>query len=89
MLRQTRVGECGKAFNIADIRSEKAGEETIIMPPLNPPAECFDKMTQRPDDTEEVVRARLDAVQKVDHSRGGLLPRARIVERFPHHGRNS
>ena len=57
-------GECGKAFNIADIRSEKAGEETIIMPPLNPPAECLDKMTQRPDDTEEVVRARLDVYKK-------------------------
>jgi adenylate kinase len=52
-------GECGKAFNIADIKSEKPGEPTIIMPPLNPPDKCMGKMTQRPDDTEEVVRARL------------------------------
>jgi len=52
-------GECGKAFNIADIKSEKSGEPTIIMPPLNPPEKCMGKMTQRADDTEEVVRARL------------------------------
>jgi len=57
-------GECGKSFNIADIRSEKAGEQTIIMPPLNPPQECFAKLTQRPDDTEEVVRARLEVYKK-------------------------
>ena len=57
-------GECGKAFNIADIRSEKPGEPTIVMPPLNPPEKCAHKMTQRPDDTEDVVRARLEVYKK-------------------------
>lgn len=57
-------GECGKAFNIADIRSEKTGEPTIVMPPLNPPEKCAHKMTQRPDDTEDVVRARLEVYKK-------------------------
>ncbi|OUS49054.1 putative adenylate kinase [Ostreococcus tauri] len=57
-------GECGKAFNIAVIRSEKEGEPTIVMPPLNPPEACLGKMTQRADDTEDVVRARLDVYKK-------------------------
>eukprot|EP00227_Mantoniella_beaufortii_P022003 CAMPEP_0197575312 /NCGR_PEP_ID=MMETSP1326-20131121/757_1 /TAXON_ID=1155430 /ORGANISM="Genus nov. species nov., Strain RCC2288" /LENGTH=290 /DNA_ID=CAMNT_0043138061 /DNA_START=33 /DNA_END=908 /DNA_ORIENTATION=+ len=49
--------ECGKNFNIADIY--RAGDPPIVMPPLNPPAGCEGKMEQRKDDTEEVVRARL------------------------------
>ena len=57
-------GECGKAFNIAVIRSEKEGEPTIVMPPLNPPEACLGKMTQRADDTEDIVRARLDVYKK-------------------------
>jgi adenylate kinase len=46
----------GKNFNIADINYP--GDPPIVMPPLNPPAGCEGKMTQRADDTEEVVRAR-------------------------------
>jgi adenylate kinase len=49
--------ECGKNFNIADIYHP--GDPPIVMPPLNPPAGCEDKMEQRKDDTEEVVKARL------------------------------
>ena len=49
--------ECGKGFNVADINYP--GDPPIVMPPLNPPPECADKMEQRKDDTEEIVRARL------------------------------
>ena len=52
-----RGKECGKNFNIADIYHP--GDPPIVMPPLNPPAGCEDKMEQRKDDTEEVVKARL------------------------------
>ena len=44
-------------LNIADIYHP--GDPPIVMPPLNPPAGCEDKMEQRKDDTEEVVKARL------------------------------
>lgn len=57
-------GECGKSFNIADIKSVVPGEPTIIMPPLNPPEGCFGKLTQRADDTEDVVKARLEVYKK-------------------------
>ena len=50
--------ECGKNFNVADINYP--GDPPIVMPPLNPPAGCEGKMEQRKDDTEEVVRARLE-----------------------------
>lgn len=53
-------GECGKSFNIADIKSVVPGQPTIIMPPLNPPEKCLSKLTQRSDDTEEVVKRRLE-----------------------------
>ncbi len=47
-----------KNFNIADINYP--GDPPIVMPPLNPPVGCEGKMTQRPDDTETVVKARLE-----------------------------
>ena len=46
-----------EGFNVADINYP--GDPPIVMPPLNPPPECADKMEQRKDDTEEIVRARL------------------------------
>ena len=52
------------------------------MPPLNPPAECFDKMTQRPDDTEEVVLL-LGDVQKVDHSVEDYYREQGLLSDFP------
>ena len=50
--------ECGKNFNVADINYP--GNPPIVMPPLNPPPGCEGKMEQRKDDTEEVVKARLE-----------------------------
>ncbi|OUS48897.1 putative adenylate kinase [Ostreococcus tauri] len=82
-------GECGKAFNIAVIRSEKEGEPTIVMPPLNPPEACLGKMTQRADDTEDVVRARLDVYKKATipveeyYRNKGLLSEFPIMGGFP------
>mmetsp|Transcript_42064 Transcript_42064/g.51003 ORF Transcript_42064/g.51003 Transcript_42064/m.51003 type:complete len:289 (-) Transcript_42064:195-1061(-) len=57
--------KCGTAYNIADIyRAPENGKPEIIMPPLNPPASCADTMEQRPDDTEEIVQARLDIYKR-------------------------
>jgi adenylate kinase len=53
-------GECGKNYNIASINvPATADSPAIMMPPLDPPAKCAGKMQTRPDDTPEVVRARL------------------------------
>jgi adenylate kinase len=35
------------------------GRPEIVMPPLSPPPECADHLEIRTDDTEEVVRKRL------------------------------
>lgn len=51
---------CGSSYNIAKIDAEGAdGGPRIFMPPLLPPPSCATKLTVRPDDTEEIVRARL------------------------------
>lgn len=57
--------KCGKNWNIADIylKSQK-GEPEIIMPPLEPPEDCLHYMEQREDDTEEVIRRRLEVYHK-------------------------
>lgn len=52
--------KCGKNYNIADIKLPASdGRSEIIMPPLPPPPECEPYMEQRHDDTEEVIRRRL------------------------------
>ncbi|KAH7276310.1 hypothetical protein KP509_39G002000 [Ceratopteris richardii] len=52
---------CGTNFNIANIDVEgEDGGPRIFMPPLLPPPACANKLTTRADDTEEVVRARLN-----------------------------
>eukprot|EP00249_Psilotum_nudum_P012853 c24007_g2_i1 orf=482-1366(-) len=51
---------CGNNYNLANIDVEATdGRPGIFMPPLLPPPACASKLTVRPDDTEEVVRARL------------------------------
>eukprot|EP00887_Chlorella_sp_A99_P006205 scaffold3.g6205.t1 len=54
--------KCGKNYNVADIYLPAGdGRPEIVMPPLNPPPECMQHMEQRSDDTEPVVRKRLEA----------------------------
>lgn len=56
--------QCKGNFNLANIDVEDPhGGARIVMPPLLPPAGCEHKMMVRPDDTEEVVRARLRVYQ--------------------------
>jgi len=51
---------CGSNYNIADIYlPAEGGRPEIIMPPLSPPAECQPHLETRADDTEEVIRKRL------------------------------
>lgn len=52
---------CGTNYNIANI-DVGGGDKgpRIFMPPLLPPPACATKLTIRADDTEEVVRARLN-----------------------------
>eukprot|EP00250_Pteridium_aquilinum_P000784 c10950_g1_i1 orf=341-1213(-) len=52
---------CGTNYNIAniDVGGDDGGPK-IFMPPLLPPPSCAPKLTTRADDTEEVVRARLN-----------------------------
>ena len=59
---------CHKNYNIADIHLAANGRQPEIrLPPLSPPAECVPHLEIRADDTEEVVRARLE----VRRARGG------------------
>mmetsp|Transcript_46116 Transcript_46116/g.147538 ORF Transcript_46116/g.147538 Transcript_46116/m.147538 type:complete len:175 (-) Transcript_46116:1535-2059(-) len=52
--------ECGKNYNVADIYLKAEGDRPeIVMPPLNPPEKCIEKMEIRQDDTEPVVLKRL------------------------------
>ncbi|CAM8954808.1 hypothetical protein QQ045_017301 [Rhodiola kirilowii] len=52
--------ECGKNFNVAHIDvKEENGNPGMCMAPLLPPAHCSTKMVTRADDTEEVVKKRL------------------------------
>jgi hypothetical protein len=46
---------------VADIYLPAAqGRPEIVMPPLSPPKRCLPFMEQRADDTDEVVRRRLE-----------------------------
>lgn len=57
--------KCGKGWNVADIHEPAADRlPEIIMPPLDPPADCVDFMEQRADDKEEVIRNRLNVYHR-------------------------
>uniref|UniRef100_A0A7S3RAL9 adenylate kinase n=1 Tax=Dunaliella tertiolecta TaxID=3047 RepID=A0A7S3RAL9_DUNTE len=53
---------CGTNYNIADIHlpaDPSARRPAIVMPPLSPPPQCAPHLEVRADDTEEVIRHRL------------------------------
>lgn len=53
---------CGKGYNVANIYLPASdGRPPIIMPPLSPKPECEAHLETRADDTEPVVRRRLEA----------------------------
>lgn len=56
---------CGTNYNLADI-DVGGGDDgpRIVMPPLLPPPGCASKLTIRADDTEEVVKARLNVYEQ-------------------------
>lgn len=66
--------KCGKNYNVADIYlpATPDGQPEIVMPPLSPPPECAEHMEQRADDTEPVIRRRLEVYKR----------EARPVEQF-------
>lgn len=65
LLGRRMCSECGGNFNIANIQVLASGSSPgIVMPPLTPPGACVDKMSVRADDTEEVVRSRLEVYYK-------------------------
>lgn len=74
--------KCGKNYNIADIYlpATADGQPEIVMPPLSPPPECAEHLEQRADDTEPVIRRRLEVyrreaqpVERFYEQRGQLL----------------
>mmetsp|Transcript_40418 Transcript_40418/g.101681 ORF Transcript_40418/g.101681 Transcript_40418/m.101681 type:complete len:280 (-) Transcript_40418:166-1005(-) len=53
--------KCQKGWNIADINLPASDSKpAIVMPPLSPPEECLPLMETRADDTEPVIRKRLE-----------------------------
>lgn len=66
--------ECGNNFNVAeiDVKGEN-GSPGMFMAPLLPPAHCTNKMVTRADDTEEVVKKRLQIYNEMV-----LVPRKHI-----------
>lgn len=64
MISRRVCDKCGRGYNVADIR-----QGDIVMPPLLPKVEgkcdtCSGPLVQRRDDTEEVVRRRLEIYQQ-------------------------
>uniref|UniRef100_A0ACD5TTU0 Uncharacterized protein n=1 Tax=Avena sativa TaxID=4498 RepID=A0ACD5TTU0_AVESA len=59
-LGRRTCSECGSSYNLAciDVKAEN-GLPPIYMSPLLPPSKCVSKMVTRDDDTEEVIRNRL------------------------------
>lgn len=82
LLGRRMCSSCGGNFNVANIQIPATGTAPqIVMPPLSPPEACLDKMSVRADDTEDVVRSRLDIYYKEVsrwHTGWPVVRRARI-----------
>lgn len=53
--------QCGKNFNVASINVKgENGDPDISMAPLLPPSQCVSKLITRADDTEAIVKERLN-----------------------------
>ncbi|KAG9452519.1 hypothetical protein H6P81_005423 [Aristolochia fimbriata] len=65
-LGRRTCNQCGGNFNVAciDVKAEN-GKPGISMAPLLPPPQCSSKLIVRSDDTEEVVKARLQIYNEV------------------------
>mmetsp|Transcript_13769 Transcript_13769/g.38976 ORF Transcript_13769/g.38976 Transcript_13769/m.38976 type:complete len:291 (-) Transcript_13769:396-1268(-) len=82
--------KCNKGWNVAEINlAASDGQPAIFMPPLNPPDECQQYMEIRSDDTEPVIRNRLE-VYKAEatpveqfYERQGILVNFEITAGIP------
>ncbi|KAM5559935.1 adenylate kinase 1, chloroplastic [Rosa sericea] len=80
-LGRRTCSQCGGNFNVASINVKGSnGSPAISMAPLLPPQHCMSKLVTRADDTEEVIRHRIDIyneksrpVEGFYRSRGKLL----------------
>ncbi|XP_050381836.1 adenylate kinase 1, chloroplastic [Argentina anserina] len=80
-LGRRTCGQCGGNFNVASINVKGLnGSPAISMAPLLPPQHCMSKLVTRADDTEEVIKHRIDIyneksrpVEEFYRSRGKLL----------------
>lgn len=80
-LGRRTCSQCGGNFNVATINVKGSnGSPAISMAPLLPPQHCMSKLITRADDTEEVIKHRIDIyneksrpVEEFYRSRGKLL----------------
>lgn len=65
-LGRRTCSQCGGNYNVAciDIKAED-GNPRMYMPPLLPPPQCESKLITRSDDTEEVVKERLQVYNEL------------------------
>lgn len=60
-LGRRTCSQCGGNFNVATINVKGSnGSPAISMAPLLPPQHCMSKLVTRADDTEEVIKHRID-----------------------------
>ena len=60
-LGRRTCSQCGGNFNVASINVKGSnGSPAISMAPLLPPQHCMSKLVTRADDTEEVIKHRID-----------------------------
>ncbi|KAL6754101.1 putative adenylate kinase 1, chloroplastic [Haematococcus lacustris] len=74
---------CGRNYNVATIDVPATGTRPRIwMPPLNPPPECAPHLEQRADDTEPVIRRRLQLYNEQASPVESVFKQAGLLEEF-------